>query len=388
MTSPDESLSILHVDPERGWGGGETQVVGLMRHLGDAGHRQLLAADPRGRLAAAAATIGVATVPLAIRNHADVVAGRKLAGLIARNRHDIVHFHSARAHAMSAFLGRVPAARIVTRRMDYPPRGGWYARWLYNRSVDAVVAISEGVRQVLVRSGVEPTRIHVVASGVDVARFAGGAALRDGERARHGVDPETLLIAVVAALETRKGHAVLLDAMAGLTDVPVRVLCAGGGAERETLAAQSAALGLGTRVVFLGEVADVVPLLAAADLVVMPSLHEGLGVAALEAMAAGKPVVASRAGGLAELVEDEVTGLLVEPGDAEGLARAIRRIASDRAWAVTLGRAGRAKVESRYGMRAMAEGTLAVYREVLGRRPSRTARDAMPVSSASSPVNR
>jgi glycosyltransferase involved in cell wall biosynthesis len=254
--------------------------------------------------------------------------------------------------------------------MDYPPRGGWYARWLYNRSVDAVVAISEGVRQVLVRSGVEPTRIHVVASGVDVARFAAGTALRDAERARHGVDPETPLVAVVAALEPRKGHAVLLDAIARLTDVPLRVLCAGDGSARRALAARSEALGLGTRVGFLGEIADVVPLLAAADLVVMPSLQEGLGVAALEAMAAGKPVVASRAGGLAEVVEHQITGLLVEPGDADGLAQAIRRVASDRGFAATLGRAGRAKVEARYGMRAMAEGTLAVYRDVLRARRS------------------
>jgi glycosyltransferase involved in cell wall biosynthesis len=365
--------SILHVDPERGWGGGETQVLGLMRHLAATGHRQTLAAAPRGRLAPAAADLGVTVVPVAIRNHADLVAGRRLAGLIARNHHDIVHFHSARAHAMSAFLGRVPAARVVTRRMDYAPRGGWYARWLYNHGVDAVVAISEGVRQVLVRSGVEPARIHVVASGVDVARFAAAGAAREAERARHGIDPATLVIVSVAALETRKGHAVLLDAIAALPDLALLVLCAGGGSEAEALAARRDALGLGSRVRFLGAVADVAPLLAAADVVVMPSLQEGLGVAALEAMAAAKAVVASRVGGLAEVVDDRVSGLLVEPGDARGLAAAIRRLAGDRDATIRFGAAGRERVERRFSMRAMGEGTLAVYRRVL---------DAPPTSAA------
>ena len=359
------AVSILHVDPERGWGGGETQVLGLMRHLAAIGHRQALAADPGGRLARAAADAGVAVVPLAIRNHADVVAGRRLAGLIARNHHDIVHFHSARAHAMSAFLGRVPAARVVTRRMDYAPRGGWYARWLYNRGVDAVVAISEGVRQVLVGSGVDPARIHVVASGVDGARFAAADDVRRRERARHGLDAATFVIATVGALETRKGHAVLLEALAALVDLPFQVLCAGAGSQAGALAARRDALGLAVRVRFLGELADVVPLLAAADLVVMPSLQEGLGVAALEAMAAGKPVVASRVGGLVEVVDDGVTGILVEPGDATSLAAALRMLASDRDRAARFGAAGRARVERRFSMRAMAEGTVAVYRRVL-----------------------
>ena len=88
--------------------------------------------------------------PLRIRNHADVVAGRRLARLLAEDRYDIVHFHTARAHAMSIFLGSRPLVRrVVTRRMDYRLRGGGYARWLYNRGADAVVAISEGVREAL-----------------------------------------------------------------------------------------------------------------------------------------------------------------------------------------------------------------------------------------------
>ncbi len=225
-------LHILHVDPERGMGGGETQVLGLIRHLAAAGERQTVAADPAGALAAAAPALGVAVVPLRIRNHADVIAGRRLKGLLARERYDIVHFHTARAHAMSAFLGRpMRPRRIVTRRMDYPLRGGWYARWLYNRMVDAVVAISEGVRTVLLEAGVEPERIHVIPSGVDLARFESTAAGRAAARSKLGVDGRDFVVVMVASLEERKGHRVLLDAVATLTEIDLRVFCAGTGSE-------------------------------------------------------------------------------------------------------------------------------------------------------------
>jgi glycosyltransferase involved in cell wall biosynthesis len=355
-------LKILHVDPERGLGGGETQVLGLVRYLAARGLRQTVAADPRGVLADAVAALGVRIEPLRIRNHLDLAAGRRLAGLLARDRYDIVHFHTARAHAMSAFLGRSPQARrVVTRRMDYPLRGGWYARWLYNRAVDAVVAISEGVRSVLVAGGVEATRIHVIPSGVETEGFAASDAVRAAERARRGLADDELVVAVIASLEERKGHAVLLDAVAVLPDLRLRVLCAGAGSRAAALAARRDALGLGGRVAFLGPVGNVAGLLAAADVVVMPSLQEGLGVAALEAMAAGRPLIASRAGGLPEVVGNEVAGLLVEPGDAPALAVALRRLAADPEAARALGRAGRTRVRERFSMEAMAGATLALY---------------------------
>src|SRR6185369_13096296 len=131
----------------------------------------------------------------------------RLARLLARDRYDIVHFHTARAHAMSIFLGRRPRVRrVVTRRMDYRLRGGGYARWLYDRGADAVVAISEGVREALVASGVPRTRITVVPSGVDAERFAHASSVGAAERRRLGLGDDETVLAIVGALEERKGH--------------------------------------------------------------------------------------------------------------------------------------------------------------------------------------
>jgi glycosyltransferase involved in cell wall biosynthesis len=375
VTTP--ALSVLHVDPERGLGGGERQVLGLLTHLRRLDVRQTLAADPAGRLAPLAADLGVAVVPLRIRNHLDLLAGRRLASLLARGRYAMVHFHTARAHAMAAFLGAAgDARRVVTRRMDYRLRGGWYTRRLYNHEVHAVVAISEGVRAALIASGVAAPRIVVVPSGVEAEAFAVDAGRRAAARARFELAGDACALAVVGALETRKGHAVLLDALATLRDRRLRVLCAGEGSQRAALAARTAALGLDGVVRWLGRVDDVAALLAAADVALMPSLQEGLGVAALEAMAAGLPVVASHVGGLPEAVVDGATGILVPPGDARALAAAIARLAADGALRGRLGAAGTAHVRARFTMAGMAATTLDLYCRLAGRDDGRIGQTA------------
>ncbi len=368
MSAP-RSLAVLHVDPERGLGGGERQVLGLVEHLHHAGVRQTVAAHPDGRLAPIVAQLGVGVVPLAIRNHLDVLAAWRLSGLLARERYDILHFHTARAHAMAALVGAGRGfsrgvARIVTRRMDYRLRGGWYTRRLYNHEVQAVVAISDGVRAMLIESGVEAARITVVPSGVEADRFVPSAGARATTRARLAAPEGACVLVVVGALEARKGHAVLLDALARLGDPRLIVWCAGEGGARPALEAQRAGLGLEAQVRWLGRVDDVADLLAGADVMVMPSHQEGLGVAALEAMAAGLPVIASRVGGLPEAVVDGATGLLVPPNDAAALAAAIARLAADPELRRRFGAAGSARVRARFTMAGMAAATLAVYRRV------------------------
>jgi glycosyltransferase involved in cell wall biosynthesis len=355
-------VRILHVDPERGWGGGEVQVLALLRELAARGHRSTLAADPEGRLAPAATALGIPVQPLRIANHLDVLAGLRLRRLV--RGHEVVHFHTARAHALAPFCRNRGARLVVTRRMDYVPAGGPWARWLYNDAVDVVVAISEGVRAALLDAGVRRERVRVVPSGVDLERIAAPPDARGRLRAAWAADADDVVVLVPGALERRKGHAVLLDAAArlgaGAEPRPrVRYVFCGEGTERAAL--ERAAAPLGGAVRFEGFRDDIGACLAAADVVALPSLHEGLGVAALEGAAAARPVVASRVGGLVEAVADGETGLLVAPGDAAALAAALRRLAADAALRTRLGAAGRARVLARYSVARMAEGTLACY---------------------------
>ena len=353
---------MLHVDPEPGWGGGEAQVLALLAELGTRGVALRLAAHPEGRLARTAAARGVPLVPLRVRNHADLGAALALRRLVPG--HDVVHFHTARAHALAPLCRGRGARLVVTRRMDYVPAGGPYARFLYNRAVDVVIAISEGVRQALLRAGVRDERIRVVPSGVDPDAWVVPAGAGAGLRAEWGLTPDDVVVLVLGALERRKGHAVLLEAAARLRagHNRLRYVFCGDGGEADALARAAAPLGPGV-VRFAGFRGDVAACLAAADVVALPSLHEGLGVAALEAMAAGRAVVASRVGGLVEAVAEEETGLLVAPGDARELGAALGRLAADAALRRRFGAAGRARVHARYTTARMAEGTLACYGE-------------------------
>jgi glycosyltransferase involved in cell wall biosynthesis len=358
-------LKILHIDPETAFGGGERQVLGLIRHLARRGHENLLAAAPGSRLSMMVPAADARLIPLNIHNHVDLVAALSLRRIVARESPHVIHYHTSRVHALAPWLRRYAPRALVTRRMDYPIRRGWWSDLLYNRSVGAVVAISEEVRRVLVAGGVRPERLRVIPSGVEPPAGLPGSAGRDAARRRFVADDDAVIV-VVAALERRKGHDVLLEALRRLVERGVRFRCllCGDGSERASLERQAAELGLGGRVVFLGEQRQVADVLAAADLFVLPSRYEGLGVAILEAMAMALPVVATRVGGIPEAVEDGRTGWLVPAEDDTALADAMAKLIAAPEHARDLGRCGRERILERFAMAHTAEAYERLYEEL------------------------
>lgn len=372
-TAAATALSVAGVDPERDFAGGETQVLGLTLELLGMGHRVELLCDPAGELWRRARGAGVVCHPLPIRNALDLRAAAALRRLLRRGRYDLVHFHTARAHAMAPWVRGCARAAVVTRRMDYVPNR-MFAPWLYGRAVDGVAAISAGVVDALARAGVARERITVIPSGVDCAHFRPPSA---GERARAraalGLGSAGLAVGAVGALEPRKGHRYLLEAMALLARegavggalAAARVFIAGAGALGDELAAEIQRCGLRGTVRMLGRVEDPRELLWALDVFVMPSLSEGLGVALLEAMACGLPAVASRVGGIADAVEDGRSGVLVRSGDAGALAEALAALLADGRRRDAMGARARARALERFSMAAMARRTVELYRACL-----------------------
>jgi glycosyltransferase involved in cell wall biosynthesis len=356
-------LKILHIDPEKNWGGGEAQVLGLLKYLAAKGHHTDLLAHPDGLLAARCRGVDITTRPLVMRNHLDVRCVASVRRLIRTTNYDIVHFHTKRAHVLSLWLprGQDRPKYLVTRRMDYPEPPGWYTNVLYNRRVDGVVAISRAIAEVLVHAGVDEKRIRVICSGIDWRIFARAETPQSDS---HG----PLVVGCLAGLEERKGHHYLLEAAAMLkpTGLKIQYKIGGHGPLRQTLEAQAKRLNLTDEVHFTGFVADAAQFFASADICVMPSLYEGLGVAALEAMAAGRPVVASRVGGLAESVVDGVSGFLVDAGDPAALAAAIEKFARCPSLAASMGSEGRDRVRRHFSLEGMASANESYYYELLG----------------------
>jgi glycosyltransferase involved in cell wall biosynthesis len=367
---PARPLRIVGVDPERGFAGGETQVMGLTRELRRMGHRAELICDPAGRLFERASAEGIRCHPLRLRNAIDFPGAMRLRGILARERYDVVHFHTSRAHAMAPFVRGLAPALVVTRRMDYRPNR-LFAPYLYSRAVDGVAAISRGVAQALVDAGVARDRIRIIPSGVDCGYFRPPTpAERAAARRAFGLEPGALVLGTVGALEARKGHRYLLEAFAR-TDRAGICLIAGDGSLRAELEALARTLRVAERTRFLGDINDSRALLWALDMFVFPSLWEGLGVAAIEAAACGLATVASNAGGIGEIVIDGETGCLVPPGDSTPMSDAISRLAAAPAKREAMGDAARARALAEFAMTQMAERTLTLYRECLEARRDR-----------------
>lgn len=245
--------------------------------------------------------------------------------------------------------------------MDYPEAHTAYTRYLYNRKVDGVVAISQKISALLIEAGVERERIRLIYTGIDPLPFEAAARSREAQT-------ERIVIGMAAVLEERKGHRFLFEAARRLKaqGYQIQYWLAGEGSLRKSLEETATRLGLRDEVRFLGFVSDMPAFLSKIDICILPSLLEGLGVSVLEAMAAGKAVIASRVGGLPELVIDSVTGLLVPPRDIEGLAQAISTLAGDRSLIRAMGEKGRARLNEKFTMEQTARKNEAYYYELLG----------------------
>jgi glycosyltransferase involved in cell wall biosynthesis len=367
MTTPRRPLSIAHVTGETGFSGGEVQVFLLLEGLRKRGHHNVLLCPPGSRSQREASRRGIESRAIRTRHEWSLRSMWRIRRELLASAPDLVHLHTGRANwlgGLAAWQLGVPA--LTTRRMDRAVKRNARTRFMYGRVVRRAVAISGAVRARLIEGGVPAPMIRSIASAVDPDALYPQNG-RAATRAAAGVAAHTPLLLVVAALVRRKGIDVLIDALARLADERPRPLTwiAGAGPERAALERRVRELGLGASVSFLGERSDVADLLAACDVFILPSRREGLGVAALEAMAAGRAIVATRAGGLPEAIEPERTGLLVPPGDPAALAAALARLLHDPALRARLGAQGPGRVAQSFRADAMVDAYEDLYFELL-----------------------
>lgn len=373
----DRPARVLHVLSGCTVGGCEQHVLALLSRLDRRRYEPWLAyfeAEPDAAtpMAPMFQEAGVRTVDLRARRRTDPAAFARLARLIRRGGFDLVHTHSFRtelgaALATRAMPGRPRLLRTVHNTDDFytRPRYRGLAR-AASRSMDRLVAISDAVAAFLRQdAGLAGSPIERIYYGLNTAPYRPTVP----PPSRRGGDARPTL-GVLARLAPQKGHRVLFDAMPRIVAEIPRVQARIVGHEELSTAAElrayAAERGVADHVSFEGFRADVPGLLADLDVFVLPSLWEGFGLVLLEAMAAGRPVVASAVGPIPEIVVEGETGLLVPPGDSDALARAVARLLRDPDLAARLGRSGRARVETEFGLDGMVARTDALYRELLG----------------------
>lgn len=358
-------LKVVHVEAGRHLYGGALQACYLAGGLGRRGVESLLVCPAGSEVEAHARARGVAVQALPMGGDLDLNLLPRLLRLLRREAPDVLHLHSRRgADVLGGLAGRLCRLPVVlSRRVDNPEPRAWAA--LKYRLYHRVVAISGEVRRVLLRSGVPAGKIRCIPSAVD-ARAYGGACQGDWFRAQFGLKAGDRPCGVIAQLIPRKGHRHLIAALPAILarEPRARFVFFGRGPERARLEALCRAAGVAGAVRFAGFRDDLPALLPCLELVVHPVELEGLGVALLQAAAAGVPVVASRVGGIPEVVADGLTGVLLPPARPAALADAVVGLLQDPDRARRLGQAARRRVAARHAIEAMVEAYLGVYREL------------------------
>jgi glycosyltransferase involved in cell wall biosynthesis len=363
----------LHIDTARTWRGGQNQVLLTVNGLRALGHRAALVAHPGGELRRRADE-GLELIPIAPRTEIDLTAAWRLARVIKGLRPDIVHAHDPHGVAMASLAlslgsgagagGRTPAF-IASRRVDFHLKGNSFSRWKH-RQVDCFIAASDAIRRMLVADGVPEDRTITVHEGVDVEHVVGIPPVNIHET--FFLPHHAPVVGNVAALVPHKGQRHLIDAahlvVQKLPDA--RFVILGEGELREHLERLVRDHHLEKHVLLPGFRADVLGCIKGFDLFAMSSVTEGLGTSLLDAMACRKAIVATRAGGIPEVVEDQVNGLLVEPRDHHAMADEIIALLSDEPRRRAMGDAGFARVRERFTVERMIAQTAAVYARVGG----------------------
>lgn len=329
--------------------------------------------DPVFDMDERAAQAAVDYVEIRERHSLDPSVWPSLQRLIRERQIDVVHAHDYKTDVLTLLLSRVTTARPLStvhgwtghstreRLCYYPADKHVLARF------PRVIAVSGEIGRELVRYGVESTRITTVLNGIDHRRFRKDRSKVLEARSAFGLDPSEIAIGAVGRLEPQKRFDRLLEAFAAVrvSRPQLRLFIVGDGSQRAALEQQQHALGLHDSCTLLGHVADVIPSHHAFDLFVQSSDYEGTPNAVLEAMALETPVVATDAGGTAELVHDGVHGRIVPIGPAERLADAIHAAFDDPAGTSRMAVSARLRVEGELSFESRVRRVESIYQEIV-----------------------
>jgi glycosyltransferase involved in cell wall biosynthesis len=387
MIAPDGSIRVVHICKVKGIAGAERHLLHLLPALArdhvDA--RMIVLEDPATPAIGFCDELRRRGIPVAVVRTSlsmDPTLVSRITSQLRCLEPDLVHTHLFHAdlYGLAAARRAGIQATVSSRHDNNPFRRGAIVRWLNRRAMRnarRIVTISHALARFARRvEGADEASIVPIHYGLRVESISKDE--RDRTRAAFGCRDGESLIGFVGRLIEQKGVDVLLDAFPAIRNhhPRSRLVIVGDGPLRQKMHARAKTIGSG--VFFAGWIDDAMRAMAACDVMVMPSRWEGLGLAALEALACARPLVASDVDALPEIVRDRETGLLVPPGDPEALAAAVVSLLDQPAWAERLGEAGRADVRERFSIQRMARATLDLYADVLAetRGDARTIRRA------------
>lgn len=361
-------LNIAHVDIGLSLRGGQRQLLNLARGLRRRGYGQIIVCRDESDLEKCARAEEFSTFSLPGRDLLHAYGILQLRQFLRAAPCDLLHAHDGHGQTVAwmASVG-MRVRRVACRRVAFLPSEG--QRWTYSlkyaHTCDAVIAVSNFIREGAIRCGLPESIVEVIPDGIELPAELPSMENRARARARWGFEGGEFVVGHLGAFTHEKGQEVALQAFQLLCETlpQARLLLAGDGPTRHNPEIVRRCEALGSRVHLCGALADPADFFRALDLFVMPSMSEGLGSSALMAMSYGLPVVASRVGGLPEVVEEGRTGWLIEPGSPAALAQVISTAAGDQARLQQLGLNGRERARQ-FTVDIMVERTEALYRRL------------------------
>ena len=361
--------TILQID-KQGFTGQSLRTLSEARGISERGYRVILACQPESVLEKDAREFSLEVLPLNMKKFFPALIG--LLRCIRREKVDLISAHGYRDHILSVAAGIMTGIKVVRTKHNHKAlKAGPFSRFIYGRLTDRIIAVSNYTKDNMVKSGLPLEHVTSIHTAINLKDLS-PQPKNDELLKSFNVPLDFPVIGSVARLSDRKGMHFLLDAVKILSDEGRHFICfivGGGGSSSqnkiEILQQRAQTLGISHCLVFTGWREDASQILSLFDIFILPSLDEALGRSLLEAMALGKPVVASRVGGIPEAVDDGKTGILVPPQDAPALAKALAFMLDNPEKTEEMGREGRKRAEELFNEEKMIEKICSLYEELL-----------------------
>jgi glycosyltransferase involved in cell wall biosynthesis len=360
------NILFININVGKGWGWGgiesHSETLAALLHLN--GHKVIMGCWNEGSVKVAGGLV-LPSRRITIVNSGDIPAIVKIIRVCLKENIQVIIANAGREYWPAALAAKIAKTKVVFVRhqMDRLKKT---TCWLVNNHVDRVVAVSGAVKDALIESGISYKKIDIIYNSIALERFSPDKVDRDAVRREFGIESDTIVIGTAGKLHQGKGVFDLLYAAHLLMEKypNVRLIFVGEGPERTRLEQEAQRLSMHDKVIFAGMRKDIERLYAAIDIFVLPSTWEAFGMVLIEAMAMGKPVIATPVGGIPEIIDDDVNGMLVPPHNPDAIAHAIARYIKDDDFSKKVSLEGRKLVEKKFSDKAMGDSFENVLRNL------------------------
>ena len=363
-----KQLNLMQIVYSLEVGGLENLVLNLVQKLNKTKYDiSVCSLSPKGKLEEKFNKIGVPVYHIEKRRGRDYSLCFRLANLFMKKRIDIIHSHNPAPWLYSCPAAKISGVKAIVHtehsHLEISQKRLMKTELILSKFTNKIISDAQSVTEFLIeKQGISSNKIETISNGIDIERFE-TIADKNEIKTKLGMNSESLVLGCIARLEAVKDHASLLEAFAIVARKfpKVVLVLVGDGSQKEKLKEKALELGVKEKVFFLGTRNDAEKIIQIFDLFVLSSLSEGLSLALLEAMAAKKPIVATKVGGNPEIVIDGETGFLVSAQDHYGLAEKISNLLNNPALMLAMGQKGYRRVESNFNIKKMVQDYERVY---------------------------